>query len=577
MGAEQGAMQGVMSDTGREGTRATASGRGFSWRAFALALMVGYALIYILPLGLRPMAVPDESRYSEIPREMILSGDWVVPRINGVLYFEKPVLGYWLSGLSFLALGETLFAGRLPSALSAGFTAFFLFLLVRRFGGGPTPGLLAATVFLTSAGVFALGIIHILDSPLNLFLTAGMVSFFYACQEDGIWKRRLLLLMFGACCGLAFLIKGFLAFAVPVITVIPFLLWERRFRDLYTMPWIPLIGAAVVSLPWALLIHVREPEFWHYFFWTEHIARFFSPMPGQHPKPVWYFVPVILGAFLPWTALIPAGIAGLRRLGPKDPLIRFGLCWLVFPFLFFSLSSGKLFPYILPCLPPLAMLLCLGLVALYKGGSVRNLSPGAWFMAGVALVFSILLVAEHTLGVPDLGLYERRNPDWALAASGLLAWAVCAFYAGRDGPWTRRAVFYAAGPLFLFLSAQAATPDRVLEGKAPGELIVRNQAWAPPSSTLVSDPYLVHAVCWFYQREDVLLLERAGELAYGLAREARKPSRVLTLERFQNLLSQEQRAPVILVVKEGVFEMHEGSLPPPVHKDEHRGFVFAVF
>ncbi|MDZ7696997.1 MAG: glycosyltransferase family 39 protein [Deltaproteobacteria bacterium] len=109
------------------------------------------------PLGMRPMTVPDESRYSEIPREMIASGDWVVPRLNGVRYFEKPVLGYWVNALSIRLFGQNRFAVRLPAALATGLTALMAFFLVRRFAEDHVAPLLAAAAYLTCLLVFALG------------------------------------------------------------------------------------------------------------------------------------------------------------------------------------------------------------------------------------------------------------------------------------------------------------------------------------------------------------------------------------------------------------------------------------
>ena len=107
-----------------------------------------YLLVYILPLGQRPMVVPDEMRYGEIAREMIVSGDWVVPRLMELRYFEKPVLGHWLNAVSMLVFGENRFGGRFASALSVGLAALAVFLLVRRERDEKT-ALLAAFILLT--------------------------------------------------------------------------------------------------------------------------------------------------------------------------------------------------------------------------------------------------------------------------------------------------------------------------------------------------------------------------------------------------------------------------------------------
>ena len=99
------------------------------WQLFS-ALILVYLVVYILPLDLRPLMIPDETRYAEIPREMLKSGDWIVPRLNGLRYFEKPPMGYWLNAMSISLFGENGFAVRLSSALAAGLTALLAGILL---------------------------------------------------------------------------------------------------------------------------------------------------------------------------------------------------------------------------------------------------------------------------------------------------------------------------------------------------------------------------------------------------------------------------------------------------------------
>ena len=330
----------------------------------SIALIVLFLFVYILPLGFRPLAIPDEARYGEIPREMLTSGDWVVPRLNGLKYFEKPVFGYWTNAVSLTVFGENAFALRLPSALSVGLSTLMIFLLVRKFSARETAAVLSPAIFLTCPLVLAMGHITVLDSLLSMLLTGALVCFFFSHMAENRRRKNFFLALMGVFCGMAFLTKGFLAFAVPVLAVVPFLLWERRFKDLLKVPWIPMLTAFLVVLPWSLMIHFREGNFWNYFFWTEHIARFLHPISGQHPKPVWYFLPVLVGGALPWFIQAPAVLPMVLKFELKSPLMRFVLCWFLFPFLFFSVCSGKLIPYILPCFPPLAIVLSIGLAAL---------------------------------------------------------------------------------------------------------------------------------------------------------------------------------------------------------------------
>ncbi|OEU49695.1 MAG: hypothetical protein BA861_10145, partial [Desulfobacterales bacterium S3730MH5] len=386
----------------------------------SLSVIALFLLLYIVPLGVRPIVIPDECRYAEIAREMISSGDWVVPHLNGLRYFEKPVLGYWLNAVSMTLLGENAFGLRFPSAMAVGISALMIFMLVRRFTGGNSTGILAATVFLTCLEVFGVGTFCVLDSVLSMFVTAAMVAFFFAYMEDTPRKKVGLLALVGVFCGLAFLTKGFIAFAVPVVAVLPFMIWEGRWKELFRIPWVPIVFAALVVLPWSALIHLREPDFWHYFFWTEHVKRFMSDQP-QHPHPFWYYIPVLVGGALPWTVLFPSVISGVRNTRLKAPLIRFAVCWFLLPFVFFSLSHGKIGTYILPCFPPLAILITIGLWKYLEREKKRAFTLGASFLALVTAMLAVILIVSQVTCFPGLRAYGPEETwKWVVGVIGFL-------------------------------------------------------------------------------------------------------------------------------------------------------------
>ncbi|MBW1996361.1 MAG: phospholipid carrier-dependent glycosyltransferase [Deltaproteobacteria bacterium] len=332
-------------------------------KGYAFLLLCFFLLAYIIPLGARDLAEPDETRYAEIPREMIAGGDWIVPHLNGVRYFEKPVLGYWLHAASILLFGENNFAVRLPSAMSAGISALLIFLLVNKTSregkdGEGFPAFLAVLVYLSCLEVFALGNFALLDSLFSLFLTSSIIFFYFASEAAPRTARETgYLLLSGVACGLSFLTKGFLAFAVPALALGPYLVWERRYSDLLRMSWLPILSAVLVALPWSMAIHLREPDFWRFFIWNEHIRRFVADN-SQHRESFWFFFMAAPGLFFPWAFLAPAAVLGIKgRLNeqaPRGRLVRLSICWLVLPFLFFSFSNGKLLTYVLPCFPPFA-------------------------------------------------------------------------------------------------------------------------------------------------------------------------------------------------------------------------------
>jgi 4-amino-4-deoxy-L-arabinose transferase len=554
-------------------------------RRSSVIIIALFSLLYVVPLGVRPIVIPDEFRYAEIPREMLETGDWVVPHLDGLRYFEKPVLGCWLNAIAIAMFGENAFAVRFFSAVAAGISALFVFFLARRYAGGCFAGVFAAAAFLTCLEVFAVGTFSTLDSMFCMFLTAAMTLFFFAYMENRPRKEACLLVLSGISCGLAFLTKGFLAFAVPAVTIIPFLIWQRRAKEIFRMLWVPVVTAALVALPWCLMIYVRENDFWHYFLWTEHIQRLISPKGGQHPEPFWFFIPCILIGVFPWTVLLPPVISGLRdtRLGSrgagslKDPLIRFAVCWLLFPFLLFSASRGKLGTYILPCFPPLAVLVSTGLLKYFATGKKKAFTVAVHILLAIVAALVIFLILSQTMSAA-LRLYEQRE-TWkvVLVTTAFLTYALFLLCASRAANFRKKLAYFAIGPTVFMFCAQFVMPNQFKDGKAPGEFLRQNWHRVRPDTTLVSDNYLASAVCWCYKRRDVFLLGRGGELAYGLGYDDSK-QRLLDIERLRELITKGSgKGCITLIIRTRLYAEYAGLLPKPVFEDVSHGFVFAEF
>jgi 4-amino-4-deoxy-L-arabinose transferase len=539
-------------------------------------MLVGIFLaLYVVPLGVRPLVIPDETRYAEIPREMLASGDWVVPRLNGLRYFEKPPLGHWLNAASIWLFGENAFAVRLPSAVAAGLTAVLLFVWTRRFTNDDATPWLATTVFLLSFEVLAIGTFCVLDSMLSLFTTAAIVAFHFAYGEKTARTRTVLLVLAGLACALAFLTKGFLALVVPAIVIVPFMLWEGRFKTLLRMAWLPLVAAILVVLPWAVTIHRREPDFWHYFFWVEHVNRFISPDGGQHRLPFWFYVPILLGGAMPWTPLLGPIVQGLRHTSWRDSTIRLAICWLVPPLLFFSACSGKLGTYILPCYPPLAFLIAVGVLKCLGEGDVKGFVTGAWvlvYAAGlllVALLVGLFVVPELS---DSVALWK-----WAIAAAGLLLWGALCRAATTSKDVRSRLALYCAGPVLFMFTWPLVIPAAISAEKAPGAFLTSEAARIPQDGVLVAENALTAAVCWYCKRDDVFILGRTGEYAYGLDYDDSR-QRVLSIDQFRNMVADLGRtAYVTLIITTQHHAEYEGQLPSPSYRETYDGLVWVEY
>lgn len=537
-------------------------------RRGAFLLLALYLLLYVLPLPFRPLASPDEVRYGEVAREMLASGDWVSPHFNGVRYFEKPVLGHWLNAISLAAFGENAFAVRLPVSLATGLTALIVFWLTRRFLGAST-AVLSTVIFLTTFLVAGVGTFALLDAFLALFLTAALAAYYVALRSAPA-ERRNWLVACGLACGAAFLVKGFLALALPVIVAAPYLATSKRWRDLLTTPWWPIAVAAVVALPWSVLVHLREPDFWRYFFWVEHIQRF-AANDAQHAEPAWYYAAYMPLLGWPWILLLPAAVIGLRRGSRDRDFIGYLVSWAVLPFLFFSASRGKIATYVLPCFAPLSILLAAGFERYLAAGYAR-----AWRAAGaVVLVFFltalVLLVAvqKGAFNEPLFWPGDGRRLGIFLGALvvGVLGGAVA--IAG-SGARLRVAGFVAAGAALL-VPLQLALPYKALDNFAPGAAVARLTAGAS-DAVVVSDAPLFGTAAWVLKRTDIYVAS-PGEIEYGLSYPEER-HRLLDAPAFAALLEANRgRHDVVLVCVPSTEEQLRAQLPANAQREQQGNVI----
>ncbi len=481
-------------------------------------LVLMFVVIYLIPLSIRPLVVPDEARYGVIPAEMLDTGEWIVPHLAGIRYFEKPVLGYWMTAVSFLCFGENPFALRLPAALMSGLAIAAIVLFTRRWTARWDLAALAGVVLATSLEPVVLGTTAVLDAPFSACVTVTIVCFYLATRAGGRAKFGWLLAA-GVACGAAFLIKGFLAVALPGLVLAPWLAWSGRWRELLTLPWIPAAAAILTSLPWALAVHERSDAFWNYFFWVEHVHRFTAGGEAQHPEPWWFFLPIICVGFIPWVFAAPLAMLGLIRRGFPLDEARLLICWLVLPLAFFSVSSGKLPTYILPCFPPAAALMAVGLVERFSHVGPRRgfkeMLPG-----GVLIVLGVLAVAGAFV-VPadpiDGGPWQDGG-TWRLALLGatLMFWGGADWVSQRTDDGRSRVLIGGLGAAgFLAIMTSLMPTGWMTIAKAPIQWM---QPWEPLAdrSTVLAGRDFVHAARWSWPDAEVRLFGEPGELRWGV-------------------------------------------------------------
>jgi 4-amino-4-deoxy-L-arabinose transferase-like glycosyltransferase len=488
----------------------------------ALALFVGVDNMQ------RPLAHPDEGRYSEISREMAASGDWVTPRLNGIKYFEKPPLQYWASAASFTLFGESAFTARIYTALcgllalvAVGFTA-------RRLAGGDG-ALLAVGVLLSSPYFLGLGGVVTLDMGLTAWTTIAVCAFLLAVTgpEDG--RRRWMLLAWAGM-ALAVLSKGLIGIVFPAAAIFLHCLVNRDWRLVRKLEWARGVALFLaIAAPWFVLVSLANPEFPQFFFVHEHFERFLTKS-HRREEPWWYFWPILFVGFLPWmVTLVPAALDGWRREagGTAFPWRRFAILWTAFVMLFFSASGSKLPAYILPVFPVFAFVL----------GDWLARAPARSLWMPVAVIVPLLVAAIAVAwGAPERArndwtreLYAAARP-WVLAGLALLAITLAAgalrLRAGRK----RGAVLAIVAASLLFIDFVEDGYERLAPRQSGLQVAEVMKKSLTPATRLYSVGYYDQTIP-FYLGRTVTLVDYRDEFSTGLDRE---PERAIsTLEAFE--------------------------------------------
>ncbi|KPW83155.1 4-amino-4-deoxy-L-arabinose transferase [Pseudomonas congelans] len=471
-------------------------------------LLLAFVLAYLLPLGFHGLWIPDETRYAQISQEMLHSGNWIAPHFMGLRYFEKPAAGYWLIALGQQVFGENLFGVRVVSALASGLSVLLAYLLAGKIWNDPRKQFASALLLMSFGFVAGQAGYANLDPQFTLWTNLTLVAFWYAVHSVG--RARLAAwTVVGVACGMGFMTKGFLAWALPVVIALPYMLWQRRLAELFRFGPLAVVIAIALCLPWALAIHQQEPDYWRYFFWHEHIRRFAGDN-AQHAQPWWFYLPLLVAACVPWALLLPVTLKQAWQQKSR-PDSTFLLLWLLLPLAFLSLSRGKLPTYILPCLLPLALLMANTLVERLDQGHSTALRANGILNATVTFVVLLALMYLQ-LKQP---VYENEPMHLSLAVILLLGWTLAN---GLQG--LRPLTFWAMpalGSWLLIALLPAALPNEVVNNKTPDPFVVRHQAELADCAHLLSnDLGAASALAWRLKRPDVALFNTWGELEYGL-------------------------------------------------------------
>jgi 4-amino-4-deoxy-L-arabinose transferase-like glycosyltransferase len=334
----------------------------------ALSLLAVCA-IWFGNIGYRVLGEPDEGRYAEIPREMLASGDWVTPRLNGIPYLEKPPLQYWATATAYATFGLEHWVSRLW-AVTLGLLGVMATYLTARTLWSTRAGEFAALILVSCPLYFIVGHINTLDIGLSFFMNAALACFLMAQRPTLESIRRNWMWACWLALAGGFLQKGLVALVLPAATLTIYALVYREWqlwRRLHLVAGLLIL--AVLCMPWLVLVSRQNPDFLHFFFIREHFARFATTVHNRG-EPWWYFIVVLSIGVLPWIVTMlrslfasspdrmsstpGSSMGGARTAGLNTPVLL--AIWVATQLVFFSLSGSKLATYIVSAVPPLALL-----------------------------------------------------------------------------------------------------------------------------------------------------------------------------------------------------------------------------
>ena len=497
-------------------------------RLARVALCVTIACLLYLPrLGDAALWEPDEGRYGEIAREMLVSGDYVTPRDDWVRYFEKPPLVYWITAASIRVLGCGETAVRLPVAFaSIAQIAIVEVLAESMFGAWAGVG--AAICLGLSPLFFAFSRFLTLDPILAMLVTAALASFYAASLKPAFSAGTRWLYAAALFAALGMLAKGPVALVLTGTTALVYLLVEGRGRELVQIPWLGCgLTVAAVNLPWFAAVSWRNPGFISFFFVHEHLQRY--AVSTEHQRGPYFFIVVVAAGMWPWICFVSISIRDAFKPGQRNDDakcgLRFALIWFAVVFVFFTIPRSKLGSYILPGIPAAAVAAGYGISRLPRIDP-RRVSR---ILAAVASIDVIVVLAAIIAAprVREVRAVPALRPDLLVGVGAMALSAVAAFALWRLAAGAIPAIGMIALGMIIAVGAMVKA-----RGDAAALNSYRNLASAiarelRPGCVMASYRHHVQALPFYTGWREVLVSYR-GELApWGWSPEA-APSFIAT-------------------------------------------------
>jgi 4-amino-4-deoxy-L-arabinose transferase-like glycosyltransferase len=477
-----------------------------------LCFIIG--IVSFITLGIPSLFTPDEGRYAEIPREMLASGNFLVPHLNGIIYFEKPPLVYWFTAFFIHIFGYSNWAARAVNGCFSVLGCLSIYYASRSLFNRRC-GILATLI--SSSALLYIAINHMLttDAGLSFFMTVSLLSFMLGLRSFGM-KQNLYFWFAYIAAGLAFLSKGLIGIVFPMMIIGLWILILNRWYVLKQMKIASgLVLFMLVILPWIILTQRVVPSFFHEFFIVQQFARYATPI-EHRAMPLSSYMAVVLFGFFPWTVWI---VQTVRYNLPKwalrhhSPDAMFLLIWAGAITLFFACSHSILIPYLLPIIAPLSILTACYIDARWEQALVKNQKISIGLFVALCLILSI--------GLPFTPKFQALS-NAHFTYSMIILTSLCFLVTGLlniyfccKNKFKHSIISMIILPWIVMNLVWVAAPYIVNRSIEPLAMDLKPLLQANPNAVVVSFRTYYQDLPYYIQRK-ILIVDWQDELSYGM-------------------------------------------------------------
>lgn len=474
-----------------------------------LTALIG--MLFSIMLGNYPLESPDSARYAEISREMVVSGDYLTPHLNGVKYFEKPPLFYWLQAVAIKKLGTSELAVSLVNALMALVGCLVVYGVARKIYDRLS-GFLAAALLATSSVFFALTRVITLDLTFTVFLTASLSCFLLGNRIIDQSQQKYFMWLMYVFAALAVMTKGLIGMLFPAAIIFIWVLVFNEWRNLKNYGiFSGIMLFALIAAPWHILVQLKNPEFARFYFIEQHFLRYLTDYAGRS-EAWWFFPVVVLLGIYPWTCFLLQTlhyhVMSLIKHYRQQQHTMFFILWVVVIYTFYAFSNSQLIPYLLPIFPPLAIL-----IGNYLARNVQNKCRAMNLGFSIFLLLSLsgggaTVVYAHGLITSAFAKESLYVLAALIAVSGIITNFIYWRFGLRSGLWalilTFSVVLIGINPVVTVANNHSLKP-----------MITVLQTKLTPQDEVVSYNNYYQDLPFYLQRR-ITVVNSFGELSFGV-------------------------------------------------------------